>query len=295
MSVNSSLAASYSYNPLGQRTVKTLANGTKEIFHYDEAGHLISVTDGTGATLREYIYWGNQQIALVNNGVVYYIHSDHLNTPQVITDANQQVVWMGDYEPFGKLAANQTNSIELFSRFPGQYLDNETGLYYNYFRDYDPSIGRYIESDPIGLSGGINTYGYAYQNPITHYDPDGRLAFLIVVPALGGGSVSGSALASGGLALGVAWMMNESGKRSPEEAALNREKNKYCKSPDPKTGDPCEDAKARLNRLQMCLHLRIEYGLKYGNPHDVEITNTTRAVENAKEAVKNACKEECPK
>ncbi|MDO8344562.1 MAG: RHS repeat-associated core domain-containing protein [Cellvibrio sp.] len=174
--MNSSLAASYSYNPLGQRTVKTLANGTKEIYHYDEAGHLISVTDGTGATLREYIYWGDQQIALVNYGVVYYIHSDHLNTPQVITDANQQVVWMGDYEPFGKLAANQTNSIKLFSRFPGQYLDNETGLYYNYFRDYDPSIGRYIESDPIGLEGGINTYGYVVGNPVNNIDPKGLLS-----------------------------------------------------------------------------------------------------------------------
>ncbi len=176
VSVNNALAASYSYNPLGQRTVKTLANGTKEIYHYDEAGHLISVTDGTGATLREYIYWGDQQIALVNNGVVYYIHSDHLNTPQVVTDANQQVVWMGDYEPFGKLAANQTNTIELFSRFPGQYLDTETGLYYNYFRDYDPSVGRYIESDPIGLSGGINTYAYVNGNPIKYVDPTGEAA-----------------------------------------------------------------------------------------------------------------------
>jgi RHS repeat-associated protein len=230
------------------------------------------------------LHWSIMALCITSTAII--------KTLQVITDANQQVVWMGDYEPFGKLAANQTNSIELFSRFPGQYLDSETGLYYNYFRDYDPSIGRYIESDPIGLDGGINTYGYAYQNPVTHYDPDGKFAFL--APALAGGGTSGGAL-SGGLGLGSLWMMNESGKRSPEEAALNREKNKYCKSPDPKTGDPREDAKARLSRLQMCLQLRIEYGLKYGNPHDVEITNTTRAVENAKEAVKNACKEECPK
>lgn len=173
VSVNGALAATYTYNPLGQRVMKTLANGSKEIYHYDEAGQLISVTDGTGATLREYIYWGNQQIAFIANGATYYIHNDHLNTPQVITNQSQQVVWMANYEPFGKLAANQSNSIELFSRFPGQYVDPETGLYYNYFRDYDPSIGRYIESDPIGLEGGVNTYAYVSGNPIKYYDPSG--------------------------------------------------------------------------------------------------------------------------
>ncbi len=176
VSVNGALAATYTYNPLGQRVMKTLANGSKEIYHYDEAGQLISVADGTGATLREYIYWGSQQIAFIANGATYYIHNDHLNTPQVITNQSQQVVWMANYEPFGKLAANQSNSIELFSRFPGQYVDPETGLYYNYFRDYDPSIGRYIESDPIGLEGGINTYAYVGGNPINFKDIYGLLS-----------------------------------------------------------------------------------------------------------------------
>lgn len=173
VSVNGTQAATYTYNPLGQRVLKTLANGSKEIYHYDESGQLVAVLDGAGVTLREYIYWGNQQIALVDNGTTYYIHSDHLNTPQVMTNQSQQVVWMGDYEPFGKVASNANNSIEIFSRFPGQYLDTETGLYYNYFRDYDPSIGRYIESDPIGLGGGINTYAYVGGNPISNVDPDG--------------------------------------------------------------------------------------------------------------------------
>lgn len=173
VNVNSALTATYTYNPLGQRVMKTLANSSKEIYHYDEAGQLITVTDGAGTTLREYIYWGNQQIAFVNNGTIYYVHNDHLNTPQVITNQSQQVVWMGDYEPFGKLAANSSNSIEIFSRFPGQYVDPESGLYYNYFRDYDPSIGRYIESDPIGLEGGINTYAYVEGNPYKGIDPYG--------------------------------------------------------------------------------------------------------------------------
>jgi len=174
VNVDGTLAATYTYNPLGQRVMKTLANGAKEIYHYDEAGQLISVTDGTGTTIREYIYWGNQLISVVMNGNIYYAHTDHLNTPQVVTNQSQQVVWMGNYEPFGKLAVNQSNSIEVFSRFPGQYFDAETNLYYNYFRDYDPSIGRYIESDPIGLEGGINTYAYVLNNPLKYSDPTGE-------------------------------------------------------------------------------------------------------------------------
>src|SRR6187401_569238 len=58
-------------------------------------------------------------------------------------------------------------------RFPGQYYDAETGKHYNYFRDYDPGIGRYLESDPIGMLGGLNTYRYASASPLTNFDPLG--------------------------------------------------------------------------------------------------------------------------
>jgi RHS repeat-associated protein len=60
-------------------------------------------------------------------------------------------------------------------RFPGQLFDGETGLHYNYFRDYDPSIGRYVESDPIGLAAGPNTYAYAGANPLNASDATGLL------------------------------------------------------------------------------------------------------------------------
>ena len=138
---------------------------------------------------------------------LYFVHSDHLNTPQVITDFNQQVVWEGKRLPFGETDVTSTQ-IEFNLRFPGQYYDLETGLHYNYFRDYDPGLGRYVQSDPIGLQGGLNTYGYSYQNPMMFSDPEGLNAV-----ALGGAGAAGAALA-GLLGLGGGGSIHGSGTPS---------------------------------------------------------------------------------
>ena len=103
---------------------------------------------------------------------IFYIHTDHLGTPQRITNAQQSLVWQADYAPFGQ-ATLTTATLDNPLRFPGQYFDPHTGLHYNYFRDYDPGTGRYIASDPIGLRGGINTYGYVDSNPVRSIDPLG--------------------------------------------------------------------------------------------------------------------------
>ena len=103
---------------------------------------------------------------------VAYIHADQLATPQKMTDPSGTVVWDRDALPFGQ-TASLTGTGELPLRFPGQYYDDETGLYYNYFRDYDPTTGRYIQSDPIGLAGGLNSYAYVGGNPLSSADPFG--------------------------------------------------------------------------------------------------------------------------
>src|SRR6185369_13629656 len=107
----------------------------------------------------------------------YFIHTDQLNTPRAITNDSGNLVWQWDSDPFGKDAPNEQpagqTAFTFNQRFPGQQFDRETNLHYNYQRDYDPQLGRYVQSDPIGLNGGINTYGYASGNPMSRTDPLG--------------------------------------------------------------------------------------------------------------------------
>jgi len=90
----------------------------------------------------------------------------------MLTDGTANVEWEAAYRPFGELLA-QSGPEAINIRFPGQFEDQETGLYYNYFRTYNPALGRYLESDPIGLAGGWNTYAYVGGNPQKFSDPRG--------------------------------------------------------------------------------------------------------------------------
>ncbi|MFC5771131.1 RHS repeat domain-containing protein [Thauera sinica] len=88
-----------------------------------------------------------------------------------------QVVWRWESDAFGSTAANADpagtgTSTTVNLRLPGQYFDKESGLFYNWKRYYDPTIGRYISPDPIGIAGGLNLFGYAKQNPLRFIDPD---------------------------------------------------------------------------------------------------------------------------
>jgi RHS repeat-associated protein len=162
----------YTYNGAGQRIKKVTQTETR-IFHYDLRGHLIAETNQTGQMLAEYVYLGDQLLAMIKPGEnVYYFHNDHLGTPQVLSDDTGAIAWKAVYTPFGE-AVPSIQTVENPFRFPGQYYDQETGLHYNYFRYYNPQTGRYITPDPIGLEGGINLYAYVANNPINEIDPLG--------------------------------------------------------------------------------------------------------------------------
>jgi RHS repeat-associated protein len=83
------------------------------------------------------------------------------------------VAWQWNHDPFGNGAPSGTFTYDL--RFPAQFFDQATYLHYNYFRDCDPRLGRYIESDRIGLAGGINTYAYVGNNPLVRTDASGLM------------------------------------------------------------------------------------------------------------------------
>ncbi len=190
----SSGSTSYLYNALGQ-LIEKATSSSSNLYVYDESGHLLGEYDGSGTLIEETVWLGEIPVGTLkpngSGGVnIFYVHTDHLNTPRRITrPSDNAFVWRWDSDPFGTTAPNQNPSgLGTFTynlRFPGQYYMAETGLNQNVNRDYDPLTGKYIESDPIGLRGGINTYAYAYDNPIRFVDPQG-LAIWICSRAVNG-------------------------------------------------------------------------------------------------------------
>jgi RHS repeat-associated protein len=175
-------AVTYLYDALGERIQKS-ASTVVTMFAYDEAGHLIGEYSASGALIQETVWLGDIPIATLRPRIgggldVYNVHADHQNAPRAITrSSDNAIVWRWRADPYGTRRADENPSglgnFVYNLRYPGQYYDLETGLNYNYFRDYDPAIGRYAESDPIGLNGGINTYAYANGNPLSLVDPYG--------------------------------------------------------------------------------------------------------------------------
>jgi RHS repeat-associated protein len=167
--------ASYLHDANGRRIRKTVG-GVTTWFLWDQI-RVVAEFDATGNRVRRYGYleedYAPTQLQDANG--TYYIHADQLQTPRYATDASGQIVWRSRHEAFGKAVvendvdANGT-PVELNVRFPGQYYDAETDLHYNYYRDYDPDLGRYASSDPIGLEGGINPFLYVDANPLGDID-----------------------------------------------------------------------------------------------------------------------------
>ncbi|CAA6810564.1 MAG: Rhs family protein [uncultured Sulfurovum sp.] len=197
----------YTYDPFGRRATKTDTFG---ITYFTWDGNRL-LTETRGERKQSYIYeqFGFTPIASTNsaNNINYY-HTDHLGTPQEVTNNQGEIIWEAEYATWGNTAkvsykqtdANIQEEVAFQPlRFQGQYYDQETGLHYNRFRYYDPDIGRFISQDPIGLLGGTNLYQYA-PNPVGWVDPLG-LAKRGDVETISGpniGTVSGRSTGAGG-------------------------------------------------------------------------------------------------
>ncbi|HRW65213.1 MAG TPA: RHS repeat-associated core domain-containing protein [Candidatus Competibacter sp.] len=175
--------ARYQYDPFGRRIAKIVGGQTTWYLHAPEG--LIAELDTTGHLIRAYGWQPNTaygtaplwQAEIVGTAWRPYVfQTDHLGTVQLATDAQGQIAWTARSEAFGQSTPESGNTITMNLRFPGQYYDEESGLHYNTFRDYDPQTGRYIESDPIGLEGGVNTYAYVEGNPLNFIDAEGLQA-----------------------------------------------------------------------------------------------------------------------
>lgn len=148
------------------------------LHRYDEAGHLLGEYDGTGTVIQETVWLEDLPVGVLMSGGQYYVNPDHLGAPLTVMDATGQIVWRWDRDPYGNGKPNENPSgVGTFTynlRFPGQYYDRETELHYNYFRDYNPKTGRYVQADPIGLNGtGVNLYAYVGNNPVVRTDQAG--------------------------------------------------------------------------------------------------------------------------
>lgn len=191
------LRATYDYDANGRRIRKILhstqSDSAKSLrFTYNTDGQLISETtrrdDRSKLRAKDIVWLDGMPVAQINrkiksNGntkkvVVSYLHVDHVGAPREARSSDGTLVWAWRGDAFG---AGETlrdpdgdgTKTEISLRFPGQYADRESGLFYNNKRDYDPNIGRYIQSDPIGLEGGANRYTYVSGDPVNKIDPLG--------------------------------------------------------------------------------------------------------------------------
>jgi RHS repeat-associated protein len=175
-SVASSTTSTYTYDAFGQRLKAVVGLNLPNIFEYENLSGAMLTETNTG-TETDYAWLDGMPISAIQPAAasISYIDNSNIGTPQKATNASKAIDWNVNYDPNGKIAV-VTNTITQNLRFPGQYND-PTGFYHNGFRDYNPNYaiggGRYLESDPIGLNGGMNLYDYVGSNPYKFIDPWG--------------------------------------------------------------------------------------------------------------------------
>lgn len=168
---NGITVGSYVYNAFGERVAK-LTPAQNVRYSYDDDMQLIAES---GTTDRNYVWLGNVPLAVVDADSLSLVQADAGGAPRVVVDSAGNVVWTWPLatNAFGEVPPMSSGSYVLNLRYPGQYFDQESGTSYNVNRFYDASSGRYLQSDPVGLAGGISTFLYVGGDPLTRVDPLG--------------------------------------------------------------------------------------------------------------------------
>jgi RHS repeat-associated protein len=166
------------YDPLGRRVTKSWQGATTE-FYWDD--HRLAAERGPDGGLRVYVYLDadalvpfmfvdfDSDTAPAASGRRYFVFTNQIGAPIHIEDEQGRTVWLAVVDPYGLTHVRSGNRVDFALRFPGHYEDREIGLFYNRFRHYSPTLGRYLQSDPLGVAGGRNLYAYP-ANPLTVVD-----------------------------------------------------------------------------------------------------------------------------
>ncbi len=176
--------ATYAHDFAGRRVARALL-GSSDLIHYvfDAQGRLLAEHDGsTGDMIREYVWLDDTPIALIadvgGTPELYFIHMGQIGEPLAVTDVGQTTVWNAAIDPWGQATMLASPLGDLNLRLPGQSFQLESGLHQNWMRDYDPSLARYIQADPLGLEAGQNVYGYVDGDPLNMVDPTGEIGIV---------------------------------------------------------------------------------------------------------------------
>ncbi|MFV5303178.1 RHS repeat-associated core domain-containing protein [Acinetobacter baumannii] len=218
-------STSYDYDVFNLRTRKTGGAGNVN-YIYSPDGRLLGESNTSDTNISTaYVWLYGQVIGVVRNNTLNFVHNDHLGRPEVLTNASKTVVWKSQNNSFDSNVIQ--SSIGQFNiGLPGQYYDVESGLWYNWNRYFDGTVGRYTQPDPIGLAGGVNTYTYVGNNPVNYIDPYGLWSLSIegYYGVGGGASISYNngtleVLGKVGVGLGAGIGLDPNGK--PSKHALD--------------------------------------------------------------------------